>query len=127
MRRAERLAHDPLDQVALLVGGVADDRRARSPAGLQPGGGFLDRLGPLDLGAAAQPRAGDALLGAEHLEPVAAAVAEPAVVDVGVVAGDDPLHLLVADVKLTLHWLGQSVQTEPEFSMSQGRARNRYV
>ena len=69
----------------------------------------------------------DPLLGAEHLEPVAAAVAEPAVVDVGVVAGDDPLHLLVADVKLTLHWLGQSVQTEPEFSMSQGRARNRYV
>jgi NADH-quinone oxidoreductase subunit G len=28
-------------------------------------------------------------------------------------------------VKLTLHWLGQSVQTEPACSMSQGRARKR--
>ena len=27
MRRPERLSHDALDQVALLVGGVADDRR----------------------------------------------------------------------------------------------------
>ena len=30
-------------------------------------------------------------------------------------------------VNLTLHWLGQSVQIEPASSMSQGRARKRYV
>ena len=29
-------------------------------------------------------------------------------------------------VNFTLHWLGQSVQTEPASSMSQGRARKRY-
>ena len=28
-------------------------------------------------------------------------------------------------VNLTLHWLGQSVQIEPESSISQGRARKR--
>ena len=43
------------------------------------------------------PRLGDALLGFEHLEAVAAAVAEPAVVDLGVVAANHPFHLLVAD------------------------------
>ena len=47
--------------------------------------------------AAPQPRAHDPLLGAEHLEAVAALVAEPAVVDLGVVARQHPLHLLVAD------------------------------
>ena len=38
VRRAERLAHDPLDQVALLVGGVADDRGAlpRRPPSAPP-------------------------------------------------------------------------------------------
>src|SRR5262249_5318777 len=56
-----------------------------------------DRLVPVQLPAAAAARPGHPLLGGEHLEAVAAAVAEPAVVDVGVVAGDDPLHLLVAD------------------------------
>ena len=30
-------------------------------------------------------------------------------------------------MKVTLHWLGQSVQTEPAPSMSHGRARKRYA
>ena len=47
--------------------------------------------------AALEPRPVDPLLGAEHLEAVAATVAEPAVVDLGVVAPQHPLHLLVAD------------------------------
>src|SRR3954451_17663377 len=94
---AERLAHDPLEQIALLVGGVADDRGGCRAAGLQRRGGLGDRVLPARLNAAAQAWAAPPLPGVEHLEAVAAAVAEPAVVDLGVVAADDPLHLLVAD------------------------------
>ena len=44
--RAERLAEDPLHQVALLVGGVADDRRRPGPAERRPLRRPLDRLRP---------------------------------------------------------------------------------
>src|SRR5262249_58809472 len=81
----------------LLVGGVADDRRALRAAVLQRRRGLADRLGPVDLDAAAQLRSAHPLRGVEHLEAVAAAVAEPAIVDVWVVAADHPLHPLVAD------------------------------
>src|SRR4029450_13213393 len=61
----------------------------------------LDGLGPGDRAEAPVPgadhRAGDALGRIEHLEGEAALVAEPAVVDVGVVPGEHPQHVLVAD------------------------------
>ena len=98
VRGAERLAQQPLDQVALLVGGVADDRRDLALAGAQQAQRRrLDRLVPARRRAAFEPRTVDPLRVGEHLEAVAAAVAEPAVVDLGVVAPEHPFHLLVAD------------------------------
>ena len=46
---------------------------------------------------AAEPRLGDSLLRRDHPEAEAALVAQPAVVDLVVVAGEHPLHTLVAD------------------------------
>ncbi len=100
VRGAQGLAEDPLDQEAFLVAGVADDGGAPGPGVAQAGRGALDRLRPARLAqvaALADHRCGDPFLRAEHLERVAALVAEPAVVDLGVVAGQHPLHLLVAD------------------------------
>ena len=57
-----------------------------------------DRLAPAGLAAAFRKRGPvDALLGAEHLEAVAPAVTEPAVIDLGVVAAEHPCDLLVAN------------------------------
>ena len=50
--------------------------------------------------AAADHRRGDPILRGHHLEAEAALVAEPAVVDVVVVAGEHPGHALVADGEL---------------------------
>src|SRR6185312_15316639 len=82
---------------ALLVGGVADDRRHLAVARLEPRGRPRDRVLIGDLVAAFGPRLGDPLVAVEHLEAVAASIAEPAVVDARVLAGDHPFHLLVAD------------------------------
>src|SRR4051794_40324524 len=65
--------------------------------GAQTLGDLCERFLPTDLGPVLQPRPGDPLRRVKHLEAVAAAVAEPAVVDLGVVAGQHPFHLLVAD------------------------------
>src|SRR4051794_7792626 len=65
--------------------------------GAQTLGDLCERFLPTDLGPVLQPRPGDPLRRVEHLEAVAAAVAEPAVVDLGVVTGQHPFHLLVAD------------------------------
>ena len=68
------------------------------PAACSPAAACVDRLVPARPRRRPRSRGPvDPLLGVEHLEAVAAAVAEPAVVDLGVVAGEHPLHLLVAD------------------------------
>src|SRR6202012_3998125 len=95
--RVKSLAEDLLDEEALLVGGVADLRPPLPAPRLQPLRRFRDRVLIGDLAAAFGPRLGDPLRRVEHLEAVAAFVADPAVVDVLVVAGDHPFHLLVAD------------------------------
>ena len=99
------------DEPALLVGGAAADDRGRFLAGAADRVGDLgDRLVPGDRAeaavAGADHRPGDPLLGVEHLEGEAALVAEPAVVDLDVVAGEDAQHLLVADGEphVALRW-----------------------
>ena len=75
-------------------------RRLRSPAARNPRAARLDRLRPARLpqaAAFADLRRRDSLRRGQHLERVAALVAEPAVVDLVVVAGQHPLYLFVAD------------------------------
>ena len=102
VRRAERLADDPLDEVApprwrpapptIAATCRAPARELRRPRPRAP------RSQPARLPPSA--RLGDPLLGGDHLEAEAALVAEPAVVDLVVVAGQDALDALVADGEL---------------------------
>ena len=92
VRRAERLAEDPLEQVALLVGGRRR-RRARpspAPALRRPVGRRVERALPASPGAGGRRRARAAAVirsvGVDRLVAPAPLVAQPAVVDVVVVA-----------------------------------------
>ncbi len=101
---AERATDHALDEVGLFVGGAAaDDRRDLAVRLGQAAGGPVERLGPgrfRQRAAAADLRAERPVLAGEHLEAEAALVAEPAVVDVLVVAPEDAYDLLVADREL---------------------------
>jgi hypothetical protein len=102
VRRAERLAHDPLQEEALLVRRAGAGQRggaavARAAEGL---GGLLERAVPLDgaqLAAVADHRRRDAVVDVEGLVGEAPAVADPAVVDLLVVAHVDAHDAVVAD------------------------------
>ncbi len=102
--RAERAAHDALDQVALLVRGPgAGERRRALAMSAQPLRRRLDRLGPgrrAQVAALADHRLGDAVGRVDHLVAEAALVAEPPVVDLVVVARQHPHDVLVADGEL---------------------------
>ena len=90
MRRPEPLAQQVLDEEALLVGGEAAHHRRGALAGaLQGAGGLRQRALPRHLAqeaAVAHERRRDALGRAEGLVAEAALVAQPAVVDLLVVA-----------------------------------------
>ena len=100
VRRAECPAEDPLGQVALLVRGLPADDRGGPLAGLpEPGRRRLERLLPAcgaKLAALADEGLRDPLPGLRHLVAEPPLVAQPAVVDLGVVAGEDALDALVA-------------------------------
>ncbi len=100
MRRAQHLAHQSREQQALLAGGAAARERADpGPRAAQPGGGIFQRALPGDgaqFATVAHQRRGDARVAAEHRVGEAAAVAQPAVVDLGVLAGEHAQHALVA-------------------------------
>ena len=92
----QRLAHQPREQEALLVGRLpADERADAAPVAGQAGGG-LERALPGDLAqlaAVAHQRLGDPLVDVDRLVGEAALVAQPAVVDVLValwLAGEHP-------------------------------------
>jgi hypothetical protein len=101
VRRAEAVAQQPLQQERLLVGGLAARDRGRLGARLlerRPGGGerLLPRGGH-ERAALAHQRLRDALVDVGVLERVAALVAQPAVVDLGVVAAEHAHDAVVAD------------------------------
>ena len=105
VRRAEHLAHQELDEVALLVGGLAaHERGGVLRRAVEPLVRLLERALPRDraqLAAVAHERLGDPLRRMHHLVAEAALVAEPAVVDLGVVARHHAQHLgVVADGEL---------------------------
>ena len=77
--------------------------------------------------AVADERLRDPLGRVDRLVAEAALVAQPAVVDLRRCRARSRAATLASSrtVNSTLHWLGQSVQTEPESSMSHGRARKR--
>src|SRR4029079_526442 len=99
--RLEALAHDALEEEALLVGRLAaDDRAAPTGRALEPRRGLAERALPRDgpqLAAVADHRARDALVDVDGLVGEAALVAEPAVVHRGVVAPEHAQDALVAD------------------------------
>ena len=81
----------------------------------------------LEVAVAASPeRILEPVAGAEVREREAALVAEPALVDLGVVAREDPLDLPSRTVALMLQPTGQSPQTVGTFWISHGRASKRY-
>ncbi len=90
MRRAERLAQQAAKQQPLLGGrAAAGERPDALPRAGEARRGLLERALPRDgaqLAAVAQQRRGDAVLAAEGRVREAPAVAQPAVVDVGVLA-----------------------------------------
>src|SRR5690606_14900013 len=94
----------PLQQVALLVGGLrADQHRGAGARLAQRLGAGRERLLParrVERAAAPNERPRDPLLGVDHLEAEAALVAEPAVVDLLVVARQRAHDALVADGEL---------------------------
>ena len=103
--RGERAADDPLDQVALLVGGAAADDRGdlarAAPQARRRRGRAPRPSSPASRRAAAAHLRGERPVRAgEHLVAEAALVAEPAVVDLVVVAGEHAGDLLVADGEL---------------------------
>src|SRR6185312_8904129 len=89
----ERVADDALQEVALLVGRLAaGDRADAAGRASQAGGGLADRALPrhrAQLAAVADHRLRDALVDVDGLVGEAPLVAQPAVVDVRVVATED--------------------------------------
>src|SRR6202044_800256 len=98
---AERLAHQAPQEITLLVAGAAARERPRAAArATQAAGGLGERPFPADLAqlaAVANHRRGHALVGVDRLVGEAALVAQPAVVDLVVLAREHAQHALVAD------------------------------
>src|SRR5439155_21067434 len=100
-RRAQRVAHQARGQATFLVARLSarDQPRARSRPG-EPGGGRAQRSLPGDgpqAAAVAHERRGDALIDVDRLVAEAPLVAQPAVVDVGVLAREHAQRALVPD------------------------------
>ncbi len=97
---AKALAHEACEQQALLVGAGPADERGGTPArAAQAGGGLRQRALPGDgaqLPAVAHKRLGDALVDVDRLVGEAALVAQPAVIDPGVLARQHAHDALVA-------------------------------
>src|SRR5207237_5090781 len=98
--RAQALAHDARQQQPLLVGALAARERARASARSGEAGRRLaERALPGDRpqrAAVADERLGDALVRVDRLIAEAPLVAQPPVVDAGVVAGQHAQGPLVA-------------------------------
>ena len=98
------LAHEALEEEALLVRRAVARQRADAAAhAAQGAGGGLEGALPAhrrQLAAVAQQRLGDALVDVDGLVREAPAVAEPPVVDLVVLAGEDAQDALVADGEL---------------------------
>ncbi len=130
VRGVQALAHDALQQEALLVGGAGAGQRAdRALGATERLGGLLQRALPGDgaqLAAVADHRRGDALVDVDGLVGEAAAVAQPAVVDLVVVAGEHAQDALVADGERDVALArAQRADRARLPSMSHGRARKR--
>ena len=101
VRRLQRLAHDALQQEALLVGGLAPGEGAGAALrAAESERGLLERALPAHLSqhpTVAHHRLRDPLVDVHRLVGEAALVAQPAVVDLGVVAAEHAQHALVAD------------------------------
>src|SRR5690606_20592574 len=105
VRGAEAVAEEALEEEALLVGRLAaDDRRGLAAGAGEAGDRRLERLRPRDRAeraALVEERLRDPLLRVDRLVAEAAAVAEPAVVDVLVVTREHAEHArVVADREL---------------------------
>ena len=104
VRRAEALAEQPLDEEGLLVRGVPARERGRAAAGLlERARGVVERLLPArrhERLALAHERLGDPLVDVGRLVGEAALVAQPAVVDLVVLAREHAHHAVVADGQL---------------------------
>src|SRR5207237_8524981 len=99
--RAEARADELRETVGLLVRLRARERDRDPPVGLtEETLGVVERVLPGSLlqpvPSDASQRVGDSVLGVEVGEREAALVAEPALVDLGVVAGEDSLDLALA-------------------------------
>ena len=114
------------EQERLLVGGLARGERGGAAARLgqrAAGGGerLLPARGHQHL-ALAHERLGDALVDVDVLVGVAALVAQPAVVDLVVVAGEHAHHALVADGELDVA-LGGAERADRPGALDVPRAR----
>ena len=101
--RFERPAHQALKQEALLVGRLPADQRAHVAAVPPEAGRRLECSLPRDLAqlaAVAHQGASDALVGVDRLVGEATLVAQPAVVNFGMLSGLHPQHTLVANGEL---------------------------
>ena len=100
VRRGEHVAQQAAEQEALLVARPrAGERRGARSGAAQAAGGLGERPLPADgakLAAVADHRRGDALVDVDRLVGEAALVAQPAVVNLVVLAGEHAQHALVA-------------------------------
>ena len=115
---------------ALLVGRLAAGERARPCPSARPQRrrGLVERALPADraqLAAVADHRRGDALVDVDRLVGEAALVAQPAVVDVVVVAREDAQDAVVADGEGDVALRRAQRADRAGLSMSHGRARKR--
>ncbi len=123
---AEALAQQPLQQEGLLVGRLAGGERGGLAAGLlQRRAGGVERLLPArrhQRAALAHERLRDALVDRRRLVGVAALVAQPAVVDLVVVAGEHAHDLVVAHGQLDVA-LARALHADRARALDVPRAR----
>src|SRR5919202_4615354 len=116
MRRTQRPAQEPAEQIELLVGATRRGQAgqdAACAAGSQALLGCLQGLAPRDgqeMAVLLDQRRGHALVTRPGERAVAADVAEPAVVDRGVLARDETHELATSsvDVDVAAHGAGRA-------------------
>ena len=128
--RAKALAEQLAERIGHLDGLRSRERVTMRPPPAEQPLGLVQRLVPAELLVARPPaaeRIDDAILRLKVPVGETALVAQPAAVDLGMVAREDPADAPSRVVALMLQPTGHMPQTVGTFWISHGRASNLYV